>query len=146
MRQQRGRTRSGARGPHYMDSFAFANRPRISGGRKATPHRGGAADSRQAFPLPVASTGPAVCAACGIGHGDVCQADRLGRAAAARPRDPGHGDRQICSRPSQRAEGHGSSHLGADGAVGGQLLRRHPEETLLGFVGVGDDPAVEVAA
>ena len=42
--------------------------------------------------------------------------------------------------------GHRPRHLGADGAVGREDLRRDAELPLLGLVGVRDDPTEEVAA
>src|SRR5438105_5152475 len=73
-------------------------------------------------------------------------ADRLVRAAAARPGDPRHGDAHLRTRMPHGAERHGPGDDFAHGAMRGDQRRIDAEQFGLGFVGVGHEAAFEPVA
>ena len=76
------------------------------------------------------------------GDGEMHEADRLARRAAARSGDAGDGDRKIGIGMFERTERHRDRDLLADRAKGLQLRRLDAEHGVLGVVGVSDEAAV----
>ncbi len=78
-----------------------------------------------------------------MGHGEADGPDRLGRAAARRPGDPGDADADLDAGETAHAFGHRHRDHFAHGAVGGDVGLGHAEQRHLGGVAVGDDGTLD---
>ena len=70
------------------------------------------------------------------------ETDRFVTCPAAWPGDPGDRDGQTCRCPVQQACCHGPCDRFADRSVALNQVWRHAKHVDLGFVGIGDEPAI----
>jgi hypothetical protein len=112
-------------------------------------HQDALGPNRTAIARQGARVGLDPCSLCRVAPdrpGEANGADRLRHRAAVRPRDPGHGHRDLGIALRQRTKRHRARHRFADGTEIPQVRGRDSEHLYLGLVGVGDEASIEPLA